>query len=105
MPKTIIPNLKNTLPCKGVKQDEESDDDEAEFLKRLQYDFWAQGKDAMTKLTNQILKAQEEYKRTNKQPYLPMSKHTEIQRPEDIVPQTYEVRINKRTSEEAKEIW
>ena len=39
MPKTIIPNLKNTLPCKGVKQDEESDDDEAEFLKRLQYDF------------------------------------------------------------------
>ena len=53
----------------------------------------------MTKLTNQILKAQEEYKRTNKQPYLPMSKHTEIQRPEDIVPPSYEVRINKGTSE------
>ena len=56
----------------------------------------------MTKLTNQILKAQEEYKTTNKQPDLPMNKHIEIQRPEDIIPPTHEVRINKRTSEETK---
>ena len=48
---------------------------------------------AMTKLTNQITKAQEEYMSNSKQPDLPMYKHTEIQRPEDIIPPTYEVRI------------
>ena len=47
----------------------------------------------MTKLKNQITKAQEEYKANNKQPDLPMYKHTEIQRPEDIEPPLYEVRM------------
>ena len=48
---------------------------------------------AMTKLRNQSVKAQEEYKSNNKQPDLPMYKHTEILRPEDIEPPLYEVRI------------
>jgi endogenous inhibitor of DNA gyrase (YacG/DUF329 family) len=33
VPKKLIPKLKNILPVKGVIQDEELDDDEAEFLK------------------------------------------------------------------------
>ena len=48
---------------------------------------------AMTKLTNQSTKAQEEYKSNNKQPELPMYKATDLQRPEDILPPTYAVRI------------
>jgi hypothetical protein len=44
-------------------------------------------------IKNQITKAQDEYKSNNKQPDLPMFKHTEIQKPEDIVPPTYEVRM------------
>jgi hypothetical protein len=47
----------------------------------------------MTDLKNQITKAQEEYKSNNKQPDLPMYKHTAIQRPEDIIQPTYEVRM------------
>ena len=47
----------------------------------------------MTKLKNQIPKAQEEYKSNNKQPELPMYKHGDVQRPEDILPTTYAVII------------
>ena len=47
----------------------------------------------MTKLKNQITKAQEEYKSNNKQPYLPMYKVTDLHRPEDIIPPTCEVRM------------
>ena len=57
----------------------------------------------MTKLKNQITKAQEEYKANNKQPDLPMYKHTEIQRPEDIEPPLYEVRMkNARQKKQEK---
>ena len=35
MPKKITPQLKNILPITGVKQDVESDDDEADVFKRL----------------------------------------------------------------------
>ena len=58
---------------------------------------------AMTKLNNQITKAQEEYKSNNKQPDLLMYKHTEILRPEDIEPPLYEVRIkNARLKKQEK---
>ena len=48
---------------------------------------------AMTQWKNQITKAQEEYKSNNKQPDPPMYKVTELHRPEDIIPPTYEVRM------------
>ena len=35
MPEKITPKLKNILPITGVKQDVESDDDEADVFKRL----------------------------------------------------------------------
>ena len=47
----------------------------------------------MPKLNNQITKAQDNYKSNNKQPDLPMHKVTYLQRPEDIMPPTYEVRM------------
>ena len=40
----------------------------------------------MTQLKNQSTKAQEAYKSNNKQPDLPMYKHSDFQRPEDIIP-------------------
>jgi hypothetical protein len=45
----------------------------------------------MNELKKQITKTTEEYKSNNKQPELPMYKHTEIQRPEQIIPPTSEV--------------
>jgi hypothetical protein len=47
----------------------------------------------MTKFNNQTTKSQVDYTSNNKQPDLPMYKHTEIQRPEPIIPPTFEVRL------------
>jgi hypothetical protein len=95
VPKKIIPKLKKTLPVKGVIQDEESDDVEAEFLQGQTLTTDEIETDPMKKLNNQIIKAQKEYKSNNKQPDLPMYKVTDVQRPEDIVAPTYEVRMKK----------
>ena len=59
----------------------------------------------MTKLKNQITKAQEAYKANNKQPDLPMYKHTEIQNPEDIIPPTYEVRMKNARQKKQKKYY
>ena len=57
----------------------------------------------MTKLKNQITKAQEEYKANNKQPEPPMYKTTDLHRPEEIIPPTYEVRMkNARQRKQEK---
>ena len=57
----------------------------------------------MTKLKNQITKAQEEYITNNKQPEPPMYKTTEGHRPEEIIPPTYEVRMkNARQKKQEK---
>ena len=37
VPKKLIPKLKNILPVKGVKQDEELDDEEVAIFKRFNY--------------------------------------------------------------------
>ena len=66
--KKIIPKLKKVLPVKGVKQDVESDDDEAELLKGSTMASGDTEISAMTKFKNQMTKAQEEYKSNNKQP-------------------------------------
>jgi hypothetical protein len=94
-PKKIIPKLKNTLPVKGVIQDDESDDVEAEFLQGQTLTTDEIETDPMKKLKNQITKAQKEYKSNNTQPDLIMYKATDVQRPEDIVAPTYEVRMKK----------
>ena len=47
----------------------------------------------MRKFQDQITKAQEEHKSNNEQPDLPMYKATDLQRPEDILPPTYDVII------------
>jgi hypothetical protein len=108
VPKKIIPQLKKTLPVKGVIQDEEPrqsraltsnevepDDVEAEFLQGQTLTTDEIEPDPMKKLKNQITKAQKEYKSNNKHPDLPMYKATDVQRPEDIVVPTYEVRMKK----------
>jgi hypothetical protein len=95
VPKKIIPKLKKTLPVKGVIQDDESDDVEAEFLQGQTLTTDEIETDPMKKLKNQITKAQKEYKSNNKQPDLPMYKATDVQRPADIVAPTYEVRMKK----------
>ena len=46
----------------------------------------------MTKLKNQLTKAQDEYMINNNKSDLPMYTHTKISRPEDIEPPLYEVR-------------
>ena len=57
----------------------------------------------MADLKNQITKAQEEYKSNNKQPDLPMYKTTDLHRPEEIIPPTYEVRMkNARQKKQEK---
>ena len=59
-PKKIIPNLHKFLPLKGIKQDEESDDDMAYFvLKYRMLPYEHTEIHAMTQLNNQITKAQE----------------------------------------------
>ena len=49
--------------------------------------------DAMTKLKNQITKAQDEYTIKNRKSDLPMYRVSKILRSEDIIPPTYEVRM------------
>jgi hypothetical protein len=95
VPKKIIPKLKKTLPVKGVIQDDESDDVDAEFLQGQTLTTDEIETDPMKKLKNQITKAQKEYKSNSTQPELPMYKVTDVQRPEDIVAPTYEVRMKK----------
>ena len=57
----------------------------------------------MTNLNNKIIKAQEEYKANNKQLEPPMYKATDLHRPEDIIPPTYEVRMkNARQKKQEK---
>ena len=77
-----------------MKQDVESDDEEVEMFKGSSIPSDELENNIMTKLSKPIIKSQEEYKTINKQPDSQMYKHTERQRPEDILPPTYEVRIN-----------
>jgi hypothetical protein len=102
VPKKIIPKLKKKVPVIGVIQDEESDDVEAGFLQGQTLTTDGIKPDPMHKFKNQITKAQEEYKSNNKQLDLPMYKATDYQRPEDIVPPTYEV-IMKKAREKKQE--
>ena len=101
-----IQKLKNILPVKGVEQDEESDDDDDNNMKEFLKDYNKIPEcvkiSDMTDLKNQIIKAQEEYKSNNKQPDLPMYKHTAVQNPEDIIPPTYEVRMKNARQKKQK---
>ena len=94
VPKKIIQKLKKILPVKGVTQDVESDDEDTkEFLRDCIKPSDNTDINPMTKLKNQITKAQEDYKANNKQLEPPMYKHTTRQNPEDIIPPEYEVRM------------
>ena len=67
VPKKIIPNQR-TLPVKGVEQYVDSvDDDLQECLKDCSKPSDNMEINPMTKLNNQIRKAQEDYKSNNKQ--------------------------------------
>ena len=123
VPKKIISKLKKILPVKGVIQDEESNDEtdllkedcnnkitlsefnnmeikRLEALKKTIYDN--RNINPMTKLKNQITKAQEDYKANNKQLEPPMYKHTTRQNPEDIIPPEYEVRMKSAREKKNK---
>jgi hypothetical protein len=93
VPKTIIPNLNNILPVKGVIQDEESDDNEADVLKEdtlITVDF-------DNKPMNKIQQS------NNIKSDLSMYNNRDIQRPEAIIPPTYEVRMkNAREKKQEK---
>ena len=61
--------------------------------------------DAMTKLKNQITKAQKEYMNNNKPPGLLMFKPIEISRAEDIEPPLYEVRMKNARQEKQEKYY
>jgi hypothetical protein len=100
VPKTIIPKLKKILPVKGVIQDEELDDDEADFFKEdslITVDF---DDKPMNKIININVKKQES---NNNKSDLPMYNNRDVQRPEAIIPPTYEVRMkNAREKKQEK---
>ena len=93
MPKKIIPKLQIILPVKGIHQDVESDDEELKSFKGSIIPFDDIEIDAMTKLKNQITKAQEDYITNNKKSDLPMYEVSRVLRPGDIEPPLYEVRM------------
>ena len=95
--------MRNILPVKGIHQDVESDDEEVKIFKGSIIPSDDIEIDAMTKLKNQITKAQEEYMINNKKSDLPMYKVNEVLRPEDIEPPLYEVRMkNARQKKQEK---
>ena len=102
VPKKIIPTLNTMLPVKGVEQDVESDDDDMQEL--LNYCIKPSDNtdiNPMTKLKNQVTKAQEEYQANNTHPDPPMYKVEDSHKPETIIQPTYEV-IMKTTREKNK---
>ena len=96
--------MKKTLPIKGIHQDVESDDEEVQIFKGSIIPSDDIEIDAMTKLKNQITKAQEEYMTNNKKSDLPMYKVNEVLRLEDIEPQTHEVRMKNARQTKQQEI-
>jgi hypothetical protein len=125
VPKKIIPNLKKILPVKGVIQDEEpllcsaltsneveprqsraltsnevEPNDEAELLKEdtlITVDF---DNKPVNKIINKNVKKQES---NNNKSDLPMYNNRDVQRPEAIIPPTYEVRMkNAREKKQEK---
>ena len=103
-PKKIIPKVNKMLPAKEVNQAEESYNDAAELFKGSSLASGDTYINEMTQLKHQITKAQEEYKSNNKQPDLPMCKHSDFQRPEDILPPTYAVILqNPRMKKQKKD--
>jgi hypothetical protein len=100
VPKKIIPKLKKILPVNGVIQDEELDDDEADFFKEdslITVDF---DDKPMNKIININVKKQES---NNNKSDLPMYNNRDVQRPEAIIPPTYEVRMkNAREKKQEK---
>ena len=85
--------MKNILAVEGAEQDEESDDEGIEILKGSIIPSDDIETKAMTKLNNQIVKSQADYKTTSNQLDLPMCKHTDIQPCVAIIPPTHEVRM------------
>ena len=90
-PKTIISKLKKTLPVKGAHQDVESDDEEVQIFKGSIIPSDDIELDAMTKLKNQITKAQEEHMINNNKSDLLMYQVNEVSRRQTPVD---EVRMN-----------
>ena len=85
-----------------MKQDVESDDEEVEMFKGSSIPSDELENNIMTKLSNPIIKSQEEYMTNNKQPDLPMYKATEIQKCNDIIPPTHEVRMKSARMKKQK---
>ena len=96
--------MKNILPVKGIHQDVESDDEEVQIFKGSIIPSDDIEINAMTKLKNQITKAQEEYMTNNKKSDLPMYKVNEVLRLEDIEPPTHEVRMKNARQTKQQEI-
>ena len=100
VPKTNMRKLMKLLPVKGIKQDVESDDEEAKIFKGSTIPSDDIEIDAMTKLKNKITKEQNDYMTKHRKSELPMYIPTGL-RPEDIEP-TYEVRM-KTTRQKKQE--
>ena len=95
--------MKKILPVKGAHQDVESDDEEVKIFKGSIIPSDDIEIDAMTKLKNQITKAQDEYIIINRKSDLPMYEVDKILKSEDVIPPTYEVRMkNAREKKQDK---
>jgi hypothetical protein len=100
VPKKFIPTLKKILPVKGVIQDEESDDNEADVLKADNLIIVDFDNKPMNNIINTNVKKQES---NNNKSDLPMYNNRDVQRPEAIIPPTYEVRMkNAREKKQEK---
>jgi endogenous inhibitor of DNA gyrase (YacG/DUF329 family) len=97
--KKVIPKLKKILPVKDIIQNEESND-EAEILKEnklITVDF---DNKPSNKIINTNVKKQES---NNNKSDLSMYNNRDVQRPEAIIPPTYEVRMkNAREKKQEK---
>jgi hypothetical protein len=98
VPKKIIPKLKKVLPVIGVIQDEESDDNEADVLKADSLIIVDFDNKPMNKIINTNVKKQES---NNNKSDLSIYTNRDTQRPEAIIPPTYEV--NMKNAREKKQ--
>ena len=89
--KKVIPNLKKTLPVKGVENYEASDDDEVKILKGSNIPFEDLEIDAMPNFKHQLIQSQEEYTTNNKQSEFPMYKVSVNRKCNAIIPTTHAV--------------
>ena len=90
-------------PVKNVQSDDVLYDEESGIFKGSIIPYDGIEMDDMTKLKNQITKAQDDYMLKHRKSDLPMYTYTKVSKPEDIVPPLSEVRMkNAREKKQEK---